>query len=52
MSNVKFQMSLKKVGHFYFYRNFGKHGPIFIIIYCKIQKGSAEEDGIKTITSP
>ena len=41
----------QKVGHFYFYVNFGNSGPIFTFFHCQIQKGSVEESSIKTIKS-
>jgi len=42
----------EKFSHFYFYDNFDKSGPVFIIFHCYIQKRSMQEDLIKTTTSP
>ena len=40
----------KKSRPFYFYDNYNKNGPIFVIFHCYTQQGSVEEDGIKTTT--
>ena len=37
---------------YFFYDNFSKGEPIFIIFFTVKFKGSTEEDGIKTTTSP
>jgi len=43
----------QKASYFCFHNNFSNSGPIFVIFFTiKIQKGSAEEAGIKTTTSP
>jgi len=48
---VEYTPCLKKCATFIFYNNFGKLGPVFIIFFRLIQKGSTEEDEIKTTTS-
>ena len=52
-SRCNYPVSQTRVGHFYFFYNFGKSGPIFkIFVHCQVQKGSMEEAWIKTITFP
>jgi len=50
----KYTVSQKEVGHFYFYDNLGKKWTQFHIFFSltNSQKGSAENAGIKTTTSP
>ena len=45
-------LCLKKMCHLYFYDNFGKRGPIFIIFSQLNSDSMCAEDGIITITSP
>jgi len=45
-------MSQKLVGRFHFCNNVGKVDQFLQFFYNQIQKGSAEEAEIRTITSP